>query len=609
MARSDADPGGPGRGGRLFRLCARGAGAATLGVLLVWAFAWIARRGGPEYFGTPEALLPPETGGVATWRNFSGFLQEVGRLKAVERIRRDEELAALLLSDAKWRELQRETDKAHYAILNRAARNFIETCFGREVTLALVPPPKGDPSARSGLLVVARTDAGLEENLAELVLHFYPELALESRSYRGHRIYRYSAEKTRRAFSYCRFGKTVVVSLRSADWHWLEEVIDRKIGKAAVGGGDGDGSRTASLARDPAFLDSANRRGTGDGLSVFVAPQYAIQALRSAPGKISRSPRWAFWLDYAAEKLSDTNWAALNLRLEDGRRSGGDGRRGGGGGLRAESFWRFTTPREAGFSRRTVVPELLRDLPADTAALLVLEAQGLGSALRELYARMANSQAYEGRVVRFARNWERETGLRFSEDFLDSAGRCVGAALTGFRWTGNALFPAPMVRGWWDAGHSEKALRLQALLAAHTGGADRPLALKPGALTFRAEERWLLLNLNETLAPLGGADESDASATGLSSHPLLAQVWSQESESEPVLCLFADFEGTYMHLRRLHAVASTGSTVASIWPSKVRRDVRRWETILAAVRHLRSLRLTVEEGREGVTGELLLAVE
>jgi hypothetical protein len=561
---------------------------------------------------------------VATWRNFSGFLQKVERLKAVERIRRDEELAALLLSDPEWRELQRETDKAHYAILNRMARNFIETCFGREVTLALVPPPKGAPSARSGLLVVARTDAGLEENMAELVLHFYPELALESRPYRGHTIYRYSAEKTRRAFSYCRFGKTVVVSLRSADWHWLEEVIDRRIGKADVGGADvagadGDGAPVASMARDPAFLESANRRGTGDGLSVFIAPQYAIQALRSVPGKISRSPRWAFWFDYAAEKLSDTKWAALNLRLEDGRRSGGDVPRGGGDGprsvgcgLRAESFWRFTTAREAEPSQRSVVPERLGDLPVETAAFLVLEAPGLGSALRELHARMANSPAYEGRVVRFAGKWEKETGLRFAEDFLDSTGRCVGAALTGLRWTGNALFPAPVARGWWDAGHSEKALGLQALLAARAGGADRSLALRPGALAFRAEERWLLLSLNEAPPSPASAErteESHASAMGLASRPLLAQVWSQEMERGPVLCLFADFERAYVHLQRLQAVASTGSTVASIWPGKVRRDARRWETILAAIRHLGSLRLTVEAGREGVTGELLLAVE
>ena len=287
--------------------------------LVVAGYFWITMRGGAEYYGAPELLLPSDTACVATWRNFKTFLEQANQLEGIREMRRDEDLASLLLlTGTPWAGLEKKKNQAQYRLLSAMARDFVNTWFGREVTLALLAPRS--PQGRSGLLVVARTDIGFEENLAELAAQLYPELSLEEHPYRGHRIYRYNARKTRNAFSYCRFGKTVVVSLRSDDFGWLEELVDRKIGRGA------DGTVRPTLAGQKPFLSAAAWQPGGTGLQAFLAPKPFIQAMRFLPSSSAGGKLWRFWMDYLDEELKDTEWGALRLWL--------------GQGLHVRSFWK-----------------------------------------------------------------------------------------------------------------------------------------------------------------------------------------------------------------------------------------------------------------------------
>jgi len=302
----------------LFRRPWLWAGLALI-LLAPAAYFWISTRGGAEYYGAPELLLPSDTACVATWRNFKTFLEQANQLEGIREMRQDEDLASLLLlTGTPWAGLEKKKNQAQYRLLSAMAKDFVNTWFGREVTLALLAPRS--PQGGSGLLVIARTDIGFEENLAELAAQLYPELSLEEHPYRGHKIYRYNARKTRNAFSYCRFGKTVVVSLRSDDFGWLEELVDRKIGRSA------DGTVRPTLAARKPFLSAAAWQPGGTGLQAFLAPKPFIQAMRFLPSSSATGKLWQFWMDYLDEELKDTEWGALRLWL--------------GQGLHVRSFWK-----------------------------------------------------------------------------------------------------------------------------------------------------------------------------------------------------------------------------------------------------------------------------
>jgi len=622
------------------------------------AYFWISTRGGAEYYGAPELLLPSDTACVATWRNFKTFLEQANQLEGIREMRRDEDLASLLLlTGTPWANLEKK-NQAQYRLLSAMARDFVNTWFGREVTVALLPPRS--PQGGSGLLVVARTDIGFEENLAELAAQLYPELSLEEHPYRGHKIYRYNARKTHNAFSYCRFGKTVVVSLRSDDFGWLEELVDRKIGRSA------DGTVRPTLARQNPFLSAAAWQPGGTGLQAFLAPKPFIQAMRFLPSSSAGGKLWRFWMDYLDEELNDTEWGALRLWL--------------GQGLHVRSFWKSasrgadaiatnhhtgtpadrqtgkpadrptgrladrptgelanrptgepanrTTDRLADWptglladrptgrlaDRQTgrladrptdpYMDGVLRMLPRESSVLLVVRSPRLADSLIRLRNRMAESPLSQKRLIAFEEKWRKATGLDFANDCLTSLRGGTGAALTGL--TGGALLPLPQAVAWWDCSDEKRAADLAARAGRHPAAASDALLSLFSQCRVRAEGPRVVFSVNAS-PPATAERVTTATATALSerdgSPSRLASLVSDApvSSAPPIVCFAADLEKVSGQFRMIHAAAA-------LWSKKTRKNFYKWETASAAAQHLSAIRLTVVSQEGGTEADLLITV-
>ena len=595
--------------------------------LVVAGYFWITIRGGAEYYGAPELLLPSDTACVATWRNFKTFLEQANQLEGIREMRQDEDLASLLLlTGTPWADLEKKKNQAQYRLLSAMASDFVNTWFGREVTLALLAPRS--PQGSSGLLVVARTDIGFEENLAELAAQLYPELSLEEHPYRGHRIYRYNARKTRNAFSYCRFGKTVVVSLRSDDFGWLEELVDRKIGRGA------DGTVRPTLAGQKPFLSAAAWQPGGTGLQAFLAPKPFIQAMRFLPSSSAAGKLWRFWMDYLDEELKDMEWGALRLWL--------------GQGLHVRSFWKSASPgadaiatnqrtgrpadrqtgepadpptgrladRQTGepANRQTGEPAnrqtdrymdgVLRMLPRESSVLLVVRSPRLSDSLIRLRNRMAQSPLSRKRLISFEEKWRKVTGLDFANDCLASLQGGIGAALTGL--AGGALLPLPQAVAWWDCPDEKRAADLAARAGLQSAGGVGTLVSVFSQCRVRAEGPRVVFSVN---GPPPGTPErvTTATATALSerdgSPSRLASLINDApvSSAPPVLCLAADLEKVSGQFRMIHAAAA-------LWSKKTRKNFYKWETASAAAQHLSALRLTLVSKEGGTEADLLISV-
>jgi hypothetical protein len=532
---------------------------------------------------------------VATWRNFKTFLEQANQLEGIREMRQDEDLASLLLlTGTPWAGLEKNKNQAQYRLLSAMARDFVNTWFGREVTLALLAPRS--PQGGSGLLVVARTDIGFEENLAELAAQLYPELSLEEHPYRGHKIYRYNARKTRNAFSYCRFGKTVVVSLRSDDFGWLEELVDRKIGRSA------DGTVRPTLAARKPFLSAAAWQPGGTGLQAFLAPKPFIQAMRFLPSSSATGKLWRFWMDYLDEELKDTEWGALRLWL--------------GQGLHVRSFWKSAsrgadaiatnhhtgTPADRPTDR--YVDGVLRMLPRESSVLLIVRSPRLADSLIRLRNRMAESPLSQKRLIAFEEKWRRVTGLDFANDCLTSLRGGTGAALTGL--TGGALLPLPQAVAWWDCSDEKRAAELAARAGRHPAAASDSLLTLFSQCRVRAEGSRVIFSVNGP--PPGTAQQlTTASATALSerdgSPSRLASLLNDApvSSAPPIVCFAADLEKVSGQFRMIHAAAE-------LWSKKIRKNFYKWETASAAAQHLSAIRLTVVSEEGGTEADLLITV-
>lgn len=559
------------------------AGALLLGVLLFGGRIYLSWRVGPDYYGKPETLLPADTALMATWSNFSSFLTRLEGLHAMEQIRQDEKMATFLLADPTWRKLEKDKNKAHYKILSTMASDFVDKWMGRELTFAIVPPAQSTPSddpttapTRSAMLLIARTNFGFEHNLAELVAQFYPELALEERVYRGQRIYRYNARKTRRAFTYCRFGRTVVMSLRSPAWGQLERVIDLKIDARSKT------KMLASLAASPAFIEASKRFAPGDSLNAYASPRYLQPAMRALPSASAGSEGWDFWIDYFTDKTQRVDWGQISLSLAQG--------------LRLDSFWKCTKIRPTQAVARTDDPAGARsayaDIPANPTAVLVAQSDGIRNVLLELRARMKESKSYRKGLAKFEKKWAKQTGSKLATDWVEPMGQKLGIVITGF--SNGLLFPLPMANAWWTFSKDEGATRLEQALTAHARGASSIL-IPIGQLSFQAQNNSLLLDLN------GGGAQGSSPSTGdaSSSHPLLAEL--RRLQPEPVVSLFVDFQSAYAHLARMYQTAS-------LWSKKVRKNVQQWTTILGILQYMDALRLTATPVRDGVRVEIVIPV-
>ncbi|MCX8036931.1 MAG: hypothetical protein N3D11_07755 [Candidatus Sumerlaeia bacterium] len=209
---------------------------AWLIVLLVIAavlaafYAFVTLRGPGDFAGELAALLPARTSGFVMLKDFEGIRSAIEKTRLYDELANSMDLAALLMTREDWRKYQENKDSLEWKAKAALAREFLRRYFSREVVLALSKLDRCDEPA---LLIMARTELGFAEKLAELCSQLYPELLLSHEVYRGIPLYAYDAPKSRRAFTYVRFGQTVVISLRSNERDYLRRIIDYRLDRPA----------------------------------------------------------------------------------------------------------------------------------------------------------------------------------------------------------------------------------------------------------------------------------------------------------------------------------------------------------------------------------------
>ena len=247
----------------------RGALIVALLLGLLWLFLWW--RESPDYSGELAALLPADASAYVVVHELSATVSDFKKTQLYQQFTEEDDLLALVMSKKKYRKYQEEKGtvkaKLKYALTDR----FIHRYFGRNAALAVVRFAEDVPPA---LLVIAQTRLGFNERVAEFCAELYPELKLETVDYQSEKIYLYRDEETKHSFSYFRYGKTVVLSLRSADLTPLKSLIDFR----AAGSPN-------SLADSPLFQASMERVEQQRGAIAYLNPESLADDLRDLMGE------------------------------------------------------------------------------------------------------------------------------------------------------------------------------------------------------------------------------------------------------------------------------------------------------------------------------------
>jgi len=201
-------------------------GIGALAAVLVLFYFYVTFRGPREFTGELARLLPARTSAFVALNNFDAIRKRIGQTRLYDQISNSVDLAALLMTSEDWRKYQENKDSIEWKAKTALAREFLRRYFSREVVVAL---SRLDGCDEPTLLVMARTDLGFAEKLGELCAQLYPELRLSGERYRGIPFYAYEAPQSKRSFTYVRFGKTVVLSLRSNERDYLRRIIDWRL--------------------------------------------------------------------------------------------------------------------------------------------------------------------------------------------------------------------------------------------------------------------------------------------------------------------------------------------------------------------------------------------
>lgn len=188
-------------------------------------------RGPRDYTGQLARLLPARTSAFVALNDFDGIRKRIGETRLYDQLANSLDLAALLMTNEDWRKYQENKDSVEWKAKAAFAREFLRRYFSREVVVALARLDRCDEPS---LLVMARTDLGFAEKLGELCAQLYPELHLGIENYRGIPLFAYEAPRSKRSFTYVRFGKTVVLSLRSNERDYLRRIIDYRLDSPAA---------------------------------------------------------------------------------------------------------------------------------------------------------------------------------------------------------------------------------------------------------------------------------------------------------------------------------------------------------------------------------------
>ncbi len=238
-------------------------------ILLLAFLIYVNQRGGPDYTEELARLLPVDTPAYISLRNLNALWTRIESMQFARELGTSGALSRLLLSSKDWQRLQQKKHRFERRTTFRLGERFIKRWFGRHVVFALIPVPNTE---QPGLLLLSKTHLGFEEKLAELVAQLYPGLKLRTEHYRGTLINLYDAEKAKHAFSYVRFGRTVVLSLRSNNTAYLKHVIDLKV----------ENSRN-TLSDSSKFQQAFAGMEKAEGLICYIIPQLCLRSLGAMP--------------------------------------------------------------------------------------------------------------------------------------------------------------------------------------------------------------------------------------------------------------------------------------------------------------------------------------
>lgn len=323
--------------------------------LAISFYLFIQYRTGPDYTQHFARLLPPETAAFASLQDFSTIWNQVSSLKVTSQIMESEELSYLLVSSEDIQDWKKNLSEIEYKTRMDLGKDFILKWLGQDVAVALVPP--GTDSAPPGILVMSKTRIGFEEKLAELVALYYPDLNLETESWKGVSIHRYRGKKEYRSFAYLRFGRTVILSLRSSDISLLQKIVDLKKDKDLP---CLHGSQHFKL-----YLASPEKKA---GISLFAHTERMIDFLKSSQ-RYSESEILQDMLPIIGETFKPYSHMQINIHLEKG--------------LKGELGFYYNTPPDK------ILPppaefQSLTNLPDNTSLFLGLKDANLSNSMKTI---------------------------------------------------------------------------------------------------------------------------------------------------------------------------------------------------------------------------------
>lgn len=323
--------------------------------LVILFYLFIQHRTGPDYAEHFARLLPPETAAIASLQNLETLWNQATALKVTSQIMESPELSHLLLSSEDMQEWKKNLSEIEYKTRMELGKDFILKWIGQDAAVALVSPQS--EGAPPGILVMSKTKIGFEEKLAELVALYYPDLNLETESWKGVSINRYKGKKESRSFSYLRFGRTVILSLRSSDISLLQKIIDLKKDK-----------NISSLYGSEYFRMYLTSLKQKAGISLFVHKDRMMDYLKRAQ-TYSESKGLADTLPRINDILNPFGYMQLNIRLDQG--------------VKGEAGFYYSTPLEK-TSQPPVEFQSLAKLPDNTSLFFGIKDSNISGSFKTI---------------------------------------------------------------------------------------------------------------------------------------------------------------------------------------------------------------------------------
>jgi len=338
----------------------------SLLILVLAFYLWIQFRTGHDYKDHFAKLLPPDTAAFASLSDLEGLWNRITSLKVYQEITESEELAYLLLSSEDIQKWKNNLSQIEYKTRMDLGKNFILRWLGQDVAIALVPPES--LTAPPGILVMSKTRIGFEEKLAEFIALYYPDLDLKTESYKRVSIHQYKGKKKFRSFSYLRFGRTVILSLRSSDISLLRKIVDLKKDKDPP-----------SLYTSEYFKQYLASLKPNAGISLFINKDNMLNFLKASQ-KYSKSRTLEDMLPRISEILNPYAHIHLRIHLEKG--------------LEGEMGFYYQNPAEQ-MPPPPAEFQSLAKLPDNTSLFLGMKDSNLSSSLKTILTFFFNNKNTE----------------------------------------------------------------------------------------------------------------------------------------------------------------------------------------------------------------------